>query len=225
LGKLLAIIFVIVFFGFFWYFYDNPVLVPSILGIEKLFPQTMIESFDENPISLQFEKGLKTLTKDFEHEFDPTVLENQIHELTNKQREFYNLDTLENDSKLGNVARGHSTDMKNRNYFAHVTPEGLNPTNRGEKLDYSCTKFYGFYLTYGIAENIAKYWTFTNYFIRGNYLSYNWHTEASLANEIVEGWMNSPGHRKNILAPDFEKLGVGVSIGDDGAVYATQNFC
>ena len=185
----------------------------------------MVESFDENPISLQFEKGLKTLTKDFEHEFDPTALENQIHELTNKQREFYNLATLENDSKLANVARGHSTDMKNRNYFAHVTPDGLNPTNRGERLDYSCTKFYGFYLTYGIAENIAKYWTFTNYLIRGNYISYDWQTEESLANEIVEGWMNSPGHRKNILAPNFEKLGVGVSISDDGAVYATQNFC
>jgi len=225
LGKLLAIIFVIVFFGFFWYFYDNPVLLPSVLGIQKLFPQTMVESFDENPISLQFEKGLKTVTKDFKQELDPTALENQIHELTNKQREFHNLATLENDSKLANVARGHSTDMKNRNYFSHETPDGLNPTNRGERLDYSCTKFYGFYLTYGIAENIAKYWTFTNYFIRGNYLSYNWHTEASLANEIVEGWMNSPGHRKNILATDFEKLGVGVSIGDDGAVYATQNFC
>ena len=61
--------------------------------------------------------------------------------------------------------------------------------------------------------------------MQGNYLSYNWHTEESLANEIVEGWMNSPGHRKNILTPDFEKLGVGVSIGDDGGVYATQNFC
>jgi len=225
LGNLLAIIFVIALSGFFWYFYENPVLLPSILGIQKLFPQTMIESFDENPISLQIENGMKTLTKEYEREFDSTVLENQIHDLTNKQREFYNLDILENDSELTNVARGHSIDMKNRNYFSHLTPEGLNPTDRGERLDYSCTKFYGFYLTYGIAENIAKYWTFTNYFIQGNYLSYNWHTEESLANEIVEGWMNSPGHRKNILTPDFEKLGVGVSIGDDGGVYATQNFC
>jgi uncharacterized protein YkwD len=185
----------------------------------------MIESFDESPISLQLENGLSTVTKDFKQELDPLALENQIHEITNKQRIFFNLTTLENDSKLASVARGHSTDMKNRNYFSHVTPEGLNPTDRGEILDYSCTKFYGFYMTYGIAENIAKYWTFTNYLIRGNYISYDWHTEASLANEIVEGWMNSPGHRKNILTPDFEKLGVGVSIGSDGAVYAAQNFC
>ena len=215
----------IALFGFFWYFYENPVILPSVLGIQKLFPQNMVDSFDDNPIRLQFEDGLETVTKDFKHEFDPTVLENQILDLTNSQRESFDLTTLENDSNLANVARGHSTDMKNRDYFAHETPEGLNPTDRGNKLDYSCTKFYGFYMTYGIGENIAKYWTFKNYIIRGNYMSYDWHTEESLANEIVEGWMNSPGHRKNILTSDFDKLGVGVSIGNDGAVYATQNFC
>jgi uncharacterized protein YkwD len=39
-----------------------------------------------------------------------------------------------------------------------------------------------------------------------------------------EGWMRSPGHRANLLSPDWDRLGIGVVCTDDGSVYATQNF-
>lgn len=42
---------------------------------------------------------------------------------------------------------------------------------------------------------------------------------------IVDGWMNSTGHRENILNPDYEASGTGVFITENGSVYATQEFC
>ena len=41
---------------------------------------------------------------------------------------------------------------------------------------------------------------------------------------FVDMWMNSPGHRANILHPDHTRIGVGVAVSDDGATYATQQF-
>jgi uncharacterized protein YkwD len=49
-------------------------------------------------------------------------------------------------------------------------------------------------------------------------------TELILATETVNGWMNSPGHRINILTPHFQSEGIGVSISGN-QVYLTQNFC
>ena len=78
----------------------------------------------------------------------------------------------------------------------------------------------------GLAENIAQHCTYTSYSMSGAWTSYSWHdSEKELAKEIVDGWMESPGHRKNILTGAYDKIGVGVSISDSEKVYATQNFC
>jgi uncharacterized protein YkwD len=53
-------------------------------------------------------------------------------------------------------------------------------------------------------------------------------TEEELAKGIVTQWMNSPGHRENILTPDWQREGLGIEATmQDGniAVYATQNYC
>lgn len=42
---------------------------------------------------------------------------------------------------------------------------------------------------------------------------------------MVDSWMNSPGHRANILNPDYDRAGIGVAVDAEEAVYATQNFC
>jgi uncharacterized protein YkwD len=44
------------------------------------------------------------------------------------------------------------------------------------------------------------------------------------AGRAHEGWMRSPGHRANLLSPDWDLLGIGVVCADDGGMYATQNF-
>jgi hypothetical protein len=54
---------------------------------------------------------------------------------------------------------------------------------------------------------------------------YDWNTLEEIAESTVEGWMNSPGHRKNILIPVWQREGIGVSIAPDDKVYITENFC
>lgn len=50
-------------------------------------------------------------------------------------------------------------------------------------------------------------------------------TNQELAEALVDGWMNSPPHRENILAENWEKIGVGVVVSAEGKVFGTQNFC
>jgi uncharacterized protein YkwD len=116
--------------------------------------------------------------------------------------------------------------MADRNYFAHETPEGLDPTGRGSLVGYSCYKDYGSYYTTGIAENIFKGWTYsTTHFTNGIETSRDWLTSQELAADTVMGWMNSPGHRANILTATYDREGIGIAIGSDYSVYVTEDFC
>lgn len=138
-------------------------------------------------------------------------IERFIHTLTNQYRHAAGIPPLEQVLAIDAIARSHSQDMLQRNYFSHDTPEGLDPTNRGNLAGYDCIKDYGSYYTEGLAENISWY-------------SGTWYSAEFIAGEIVDGWMDSPGHRQNIMDPNYDRLGVGVAI-DSGNVYATQNFC
>lgn len=159
-------------------------------------------------------------------EFDITKIENLIYTYTNEQRTKNGLSALTLDSRLASIAKSHSNDMANRNYFSHDTPEGLDPSARAMNVGYNCRKSLGGgYYTDGIAENIAQHWLYTSYMTKGVYTSYNWHSEESLAREIVIGWMNSAGHRENILTPTYDRIGIGIGISEDDKVLATQNFC
>ena len=56
--------------------------------------------------------------------------------------------------------------------------------------------------------------------------SYDWHeSEIAVASEIFSERMSNPGHKENILDSTYDKIGVGVEINTDEAVYATQNSC
>lgn len=48
---------------------------------------------------------------------------------------------------------------------------------------------------------------------------------TSVPSTTVEGWMNSQGHRENILLPYWRNEGIGIAKASDGTVYITQNFC
>lgn len=88
--------------------------------------------------------------------------------------------------ELRSVAREHARDMFARGYFSHNNPDGQSPFDRMEKANISFTS---------AGENLAL--------APNVYLAH-------------QGLMNSPGHRKNILSPDFRKLGIGVI---DGGIY------
>ncbi|WP_438350526.1 CAP domain-containing protein [Paenibacillus sp. FA6] len=128
-----------------------------------------------------------------------TAFERQIFDLTNVVRIRKGLNALEWNNTAANAARKHSQDMALRNYFSHDSPDGK---STGDRLAASGA---GKYRAYG--ENIS----------------------AGYKNAIYaySGWLNSSGHRSNILKSSFETLGVGVAFGissSDYNIYYTQNF-
>ncbi|MES2785620.1 MAG: CvpA family protein [Pseudomonadota bacterium] len=121
-------------------------------------------------------------------------LEARMLELVNAERAKAGLKLLVADAELREVARGHSRDMLTRSYFAHTAPDGKDMVDRMRKARLR-------YLTAG--ENLAL--------------------APNLA-RAHEGLMNSPGHRANILKPEFGRLGIGVLDGGRHGLMITQNF-
>ncbi|WP_129114198.1 CAP domain-containing protein [Halegenticoccus tardaugens] len=163
---------------------------------------------------------------DVQHGVNRTAVEYAIHAEVNDRREARGLDPLAFDPEIREVARYHSADMAERGYFAHSSPEGETVEDRYDRFGYRCRVHVSGlrYATGG--ENLAK-----NYYrepvSNGTSTEY-YETESELAASIVDGWMNSPGHRENLLRPYWENEGIGVAVTIEGGrttVYATQNFC
>jgi uncharacterized protein YkwD len=109
--------------------------------------------------------------------------------------------------------------MAQNGFFSHTNPAGEDPTARAERHDYPTRKpLGGGAYQVGIAENIAKMPT-------GNVVGVGYVAPdaESVAQALVQSWMDSPGHRQNILSDKPDRIGVGVAY--DGTYYlATQNF-
>ncbi|GAA1371200.1 hypothetical protein GCM10009612_62030 [Streptomyces beijiangensis] len=96
-------------------------------------------------------------------------------------------------SPLASLATSFSEDMAARNFFDHTDPDGKSPWDRADAAGVS-----------GLGgENIAR-------------------GQADAA-AVMDAWMNSPGHRANILNCDYKTLGVGVHFGSGGPWW-TQDF-
>jgi uncharacterized protein YkwD len=158
---------------------------------------------------------------------DPGALEARVHELVNVQRQNNGLQTLTYDPFLADIARGHSWDMVQRNYFEHESPDGLSARARGDRAGYPCIRVIGLYTYSGISENLYQGHRASSYYTNaeGEITSYNWRTLEEIAQVTVDGWMASPGHHENIVRPHLSYEGIGVAFGPDDKVYITQNFC
>ncbi len=182
---------------------------------------TTIEDISEIPKKTQEKNPLNQKPG-----IDKTELERQVHQLTNQYRTQNGLSSLSWDDELSNIARNHSQDMASRNYFSHETPEGTNPTGRGTSQGYKCEKIIGNIMYIGIAENIFQNnLAYRVWYTGGIPTSYEWNSQEEIAQTTVDGWMDSPGHRKNILTKTFDQEGIGIEIASDDKVYITQNFC
>ena len=116
--------------------------------------------------------------------------EKEVFDLINKQRAQNGLSPLKENSELQRVARIKAQDMVNNNYFSHTSPTYGSPFDMMKSFKIS-------YNTAG--ENIA-----------GN----------SSNSSAVTAWMNSPGHRANILNSSFNQTGIGVVTGSKyGKIY------
>ena len=148
-----------------------------------------------------------------------------VHQLINEEREKQGLGPLQYDAELASIAEAHSNDMAMHSYFSHVNLAGEDPTDRGAQQGYNCRKDYGSHYTYGLAENIHQGWLYGSITYIGAAVIKDWHSVEELATIAVQGWMNSPGHRANILNRSYDKEGIGVAVAPDERVYFTQNFC
>ena len=114
--------------------------------------------------------------------------------------------------------------MADRDYISHYSPEGHGFLDRYEDDDFYCGIRIGNTIYQG-AENIHQDNLYSSITYWNEIPSYDWNTQEEIARSTVQGWMNSSGHRENILTSYWESEGIGVAISSDDKVYATQNFC
>ncbi len=128
----------------------------------------------------------------------PHTLEWKMLRFLNKDRQENGLNTVKMQKDLREVARKHSFDMAEKEYFDHINPKKQSPSDRLNlaRITEACS-----------GENLAK--------IKG-------YPNPTLEAEI--GLMNSPGHRANILNSDFNCVGIGVIKSKEEIYYFTQNF-
>ena len=225
---------------------SDSIEIPELSDIEKQIIETT--------------KEIQSQINNFEINAKPEIniseLEFRVHELINVERQNHGLGTFSYDSKIAYIARLHSVDMGEKNYFEHENSFGADASDRGIRagyefcgdadaiklandMEYYRNRDIPTYNNYvmqfnqlgqqgklhsGFAENIAQTWLYTSYMTKGIESSYTWQTQEGLAQSIVDQWMNSPGHRDNILSP-HQSEGIGIAITSDHKVFATQDFC
>lgn len=206
---------VIVLLGVIFLFYG---LIRSNFGYPPLedIPERVYQSYqtgipDASPVPVVNLSPLKqTLTLDPEvvtpNQFN-NRLEQLILEKTKEERLNRNLSKVSSEEGLAKTARYHSSDMAKRDFFDHQNPDNMGPALRVAKI-------YRRYIIGILAENIYMITRGTD-------------TPQILAEKIMRGWMNSSGHRANILKPDLNALGVGcfeTRKDNQPVIFATQVF-
>ena len=126
---------------------------------------------------------------------DYSAFQNKVLELVNVERAKNGLKPLTMNANLNKTATLKSQDMAKLNYFSHTSPTYGSPFDMMKKYGIS-------YRTAG--ENIAM--------------------GQTTPEQVMQGWMNSSGHRANILNSSFTQLGVGVAKNSNGQLYWTQQF-
>ena len=120
--------------------------------------------------------------------------ENKVVEITNQERAKAGCGAVKVNTKLATAARLHSQDQAKHNNMSHTGSDGSSPWERSERAGYQNA----------IGENVAM----------------GYRAPAA----VMDGWMNSPGHRANILNCSAKAIGVGLAYASDGSPYWTQMF-
>ncbi|MEV7611934.1 CAP domain-containing protein [Streptomyces sp. NPDC089799] len=123
-----------------------------------------------------------------------TSAESAVLALVNKERAKAGCGALTSNAKLSNAARSYSDTMARVGVMSHTGPDGSTMTSRVEAAGYKWST---------LGENIAR--------------------GQADADAVMKAWMNSPGHRANILNCSFKEIGIGVHKGDGGPWW-TQDF-
>lgn len=121
--------------------------------------------------------------------------EKRVVELVNIERQKVGHDPLVENPVMDKGATAKATDMKNKGYFGHTSPTYGSP--------FAMMKAFGVHYQRA-GENIASGY--------------------KTPEQVVKGWMNSPGHRANILSTKYGKIGVGYAVGGKSGAYWVQWF-
>lgn len=157
-------------------------------------------------------------------ELNQVQVEYQIHQNVNAEREAQNLEPLEFDTDLRDIARGYSKQMVHENFFGHYDARGHSFKDRYDAVGYNCSIPLNETHNLQGGENLAQsHYDKPVKTAQGTEETYT--TIDELANGVVSDWMDSPEHRENILTSEWETEGIGVYVTEDASVYVTQNFC
>ena len=128
---------------------------------------------------------------------DINKIASQVIRATNRNRRRNGLEPLRKNSRLSQAAQAHVDDMDNvGRYLGHLGSDGSDLSDRIDKVGYQWRY---------IAENAAS--------------------GQGTAKQVVRSWMNSPGHRANLLSDEVSEIGVGFSSNDEtGTPYWIQKF-
>ncbi len=130
-------------------------------------------------------------------------VERQIFDIVNAERVRAGLNSLREEPVLVEIAADHTRDMLERDFFDHMSPDGVGSAERVGRNHRT--------LIGEVSENI---WT---------KISSGETSSPNLAEEVMEGLMNSPGHRHNILTPGLTHMGIGV-YSSSGLTVLTSEF-
>lgn len=176
--------------------YETPGEYTAVLAVRDAN-----DEYDKDTISLSVSDATQTDPGDSSDSTYSAEVEAAIHDEVNAVRADEGLNQLEFDEQVATVARGHSRDMAENDFFSHVTPDGETVRDRFEDEGLVCRS---------MAENILYQPAADD--------------PATAAKECVESWMGSSGHRRNILNERWDSEGLGVVVDEGGRLYATQNF-
>jgi uncharacterized protein YkwD len=162
---------------------------------------------------------------------DVQRLEREVHTLVNRTRRDHGLSPVGWRRSLRSLAIVHSQDMAEHRFFAHRNPDNEFVNERAERLGVECQRPLRSDGTrvVGLAENLSRSTRYGRY--RDVYVGdervrreYEWQSAASIARATVQGWLDSPPHRRNLLSPHVGDEGIGIVVTDE-YVYVTQVFC
>lgn len=151
--------------------------------------------------------------------YDLPDLERRVLAELNRVRRAHGRAPLGPDTALAAIARAHSADMRDRGFVAHRNPDGHDGGDRARRAGYGFRAF---------GENLfrGRLYDTVNHIRRGDHTTtrYLWHTPDELAELVVSMWMESPGHRANMLSSAFDFGGVGIAVGSESETFITLNL-
>ncbi len=127
-------------------------------------------------------------------------LEQSVFDLSNDERLKAGVHALAYDEQLALSARRHAHEMAQLNYVSHESPIAENATLLQRVIQAGSA-------AQELGENVARF-----------------RSDGNVADKVVKGWLNSPGHRKNLLHTHFTHMGIGVAQNDEGLVYVAQTL-